>query len=1093
MVSHDWHAASQIPHLYAYHLSRCPSFSINNNVITGPFSDDSLTWLKRKFSQEIKRNLFEAYLRPQRTVINLISTSTSSATAFPGGEAFEFTFSPNGHWTLALSSSRIYVIDTFSSKVSVQRELKVLRRPVSAAILDDGSLLAVLSSDHRVNIYNLSDQQPKHSRTLSLDNPPNTIALSPKGEVLAAAYNGGIEVHSLAQSALSPDRRVVKCDSVDSLTFSCDGTLLFGTTQNSKNPNTVVLSAPYYSETNEELPTADILSHMWTSQILFPNNTRDCSHAALLSHHSEGDSNWAFAYDRVFESFRAVRTDDLRNGTTYFTGPKTSGRLRPRGARRKLVPCTLPATSDRGELAAAGFFGKELWLYGVPESLDSIVPSQLDEPNSRHEPIRRPSTSSSNERSPRSPARSLTSGEAAELKRLPRWQVLVDRSRNVFAKGRRVTDIPGIAGVHWVSRKHNPESYSLAQRLVVVAPGGVSNPSATPDEFATVDGGRLVILDFDRTEEDGKYQEVTVEVGNVRPENLEEEAIDMDTEIALVRQRTVRQRRDGKAGTSVAEILASSPDLPSAQHPIPSSAVADSSAMDGARAASDGSPRIGPAAQETPSVDGLSLEEASAVFDGPYSHTHPRSRSSLYRSATAVAANRQRNPRRIQTPGRVEFRRADGRGELPHESDADDWVPPPPPYTPDADRPLPDHIRIALLPRHTEPIQRGVEDIDPLRRTNTMTASETHTFLSRRMSSLPERPMVPSTQTLSNTSHDRQVHEVILNSHSRNAQPPRPLSFTSVSHNAATRGNSSSSPQASPATPNRRPASAYAGHYRNVSQSPTNGRLATLNSLIPEPLTHAKSFSLPSSPINAQLQSPSLTLTGANLQRRLEYPLPLAPFQNVSGISSALSPTTQPDPLPTTSPPVREIEPITVGLPSAQQLANLHNRYRPPSSEAANRQSNSGLSDIIGDGTRAPPRAALGAAGSLSSPVAERRRLALSQRNSLAASSPSLLRPRPRRLDTIQSIASSMSRSRTRSRSREVEVGRNLGRGRSHSLGPTTRVALGEARRGWFRRRRAKTLAVGKVNVERDGEARDDGWGGSPGGGSEKASKCRVM
>ena len=290
--------------------------------------------------------------------MNLISTNTSSAAACPGGEAFEFAFSPNGHWTLALSSSRIYVIDTFSSSISVQRELKVLRRPLSATILDDGSLLAVLSSDHRVNIYDLADHQVKHYRALSLDNPPNTIALSPKGEVLAAAYNGGIEVHSLASSALSTGRRAVKCDSVDSLTFSCDGTLLFGTTQNSKNPNTVVLSAPYYSETNQELPSTDILSQMWTSQILFPNNTRDCSHATLLPHHSEGDSCWAFTYDRVFESFRAVRTDDLRNGTTYFTGPKNSGKHRSRSARRKMVPCTLPATSDRCELVAAGFFGK---------------------------------------------------------------------------------------------------------------------------------------------------------------------------------------------------------------------------------------------------------------------------------------------------------------------------------------------------------------------------------------------------------------------------------------------------------------------------------------------------------------------------------------------------------------------------------------------------------------------------------------------------------------------------------------------------------------------------------------------------------------
>lgn len=312
MVNHAWRAASQTPHLYAHHLSRCPSFSIANNFITGPFTDDSLPQLKRQFVQEVKRNLFEAYLRPRQTVVSLTSTTTSCSASFPGGEAFEFVFSPNGKWTLALSSSRIYVLDTVSPQVSVKRELKVRRRPVSAAILDDGSTLAVLSIDRKVNVYELSNSRVNHLRGISLDNPPHTITLSPKGEVLAAAYDGGIELHSLATNALATDRRSVKCDYVDSLAFSKDGTMLLGTTHHRVNPSTVVLSAPFYDETNQELPASDVLSRMWTSQILFPNSSRDCSHATLLPDHAEGDASWTCTYDRVFESFRAVRTDDLR-------------------------------------------------------------------------------------------------------------------------------------------------------------------------------------------------------------------------------------------------------------------------------------------------------------------------------------------------------------------------------------------------------------------------------------------------------------------------------------------------------------------------------------------------------------------------------------------------------------------------------------------------------------------------------------------------------------------------------------------------------------------------------------------------------------
>ena len=1100
LVSHNWHAASETPHLYAYHLSRCPSFSIKNDVITGPFDHDSLSWLKRRFFQEIKRNLFDVYLRPRRTEINLISTNTSSAAAFPGGEAFEFAFSPNGHWTLALSSSRIYVIDTFSTCVSVRRELKVLRRPVSATILDDGSLLAVLSSDHLVNIYSLADHRLKHCRALSLDNPPNTIALSPKGEVLAAAYNGGIEVHSLATSVVSTGRRDVKCDSVDSLMFSCDGTVLFGTTQNNKTPNTVMLSAPYYNESNEELPSTDLLSHMWTSQILFPNNTRDCSHAALLPHHSEGDSCWAFTYDRVFESFRAVRTDDLRNGTTYFTGPKTSSKTRPRSARRQLVPCTLPATSDRGELVAAGFFGKELWLYGVPESLDSSTPSQLDEPVSRPEPVRRSSTSSSNERGQRSPVRSLTNGEAAELRALPRWQVLVDRSRNVFAKGRRVAYVPGITGVHWVSQKiQSPQSYSLAQRLVIAAAGGPPNRPATLDEFAIVDGGRLVILDFDRTEEDGKCEELTIEVGNVPPEILEEEHIDMETEIALVRQRTVRQRRDAKIGTSVAEVLASAPDQP-VQHPppIPRLPAAVFAVVGESSAGSGDSSSNGQSTQEHLSAEGLSLEEASAVFDGPYSHTHPRSRSSLYRSATAVAANRRRNPPRILPPGRVEMRRADGRGELPHESDADNWVPPPPPYTPDADHPLPEHLRLTLLPRHTEPTQRAVQDAESLRRANTMTAGEIHNPSSRRISSLPARSIIPFLRTQSSNSNDRQVEDVVSNLRLRTPQFSSPVSPTRMSHGAAASEISSLSTNNSPATPIRRPLSAQAERHANPPTSSLRGRLGALTSPVAQGLTsgsvtHAKSASLPSTPINNRLNPPSLPLSGANLQRPMEHLLPVAPSPHVAAISPPASPRHQLHPSATANSPVQEVEQIATGMPSAQQLANLQNRYRSPPPGVANRPLRSGLSAIIGHGNGAPPRAALGAAGTLSSPVAERRRSALAQRNSLAASSPSLLRPRPHRLETIESIASTISQPGTRSPSQHVHIERNLRRGRSRSLGPDTRVVRGEGKRGWFLRRKSKTPRLERIRVERGGDSASDIWMRSAADGDDRASKCRMM
>lgn len=1043
--------------------------------------------------QEVKRNLFEAYLRPNRTVIKLISTTNSSAAAFPGGEAFDFNFSPNGHWVLALCSSRIYVLDTVSAKVSVQRELKVPRRPVSAAMLDDGSVLAVLSNVHQVNVYDLSDRKLKHLRAISLDSPSTAIALSPKGEVLAAAYQGGIEVHSLAGGGSPADRRAVKCDSVDSLVFSGDGTMLFGTTQNSRSPNTVVLCAPFFSESNHELPPTDLLGQMWTSQILFPNSSRDCSHATLLPHHTDGDASWTFTYDRVFESFRAVRTDDLRNGTTYFTGPQAPRRAGPRSARKKLIPCTLPSTSDQGELAAAGFLGEEIWLYGVPESLDNAAVSPTDGLRSQAVVISGSSTNTATTigNGPRSPARSLTSGEAAELMRLPHWQVLVDKYRNVFAKGHRVAEVSGVSSIRWVSRKHErPESRSIAQRLIIAAPGGVSRPSGLEqDEFAIVDGGRLVILDFDRRIEDGKYEEMVFEVGNVTPEILEEENIDMDTEVALVRQRTVRQRKDGPLGSSVADVLASVTDLPPPP-PIPALHLPSSSAgIEPTSTADENSTQM----SRAPPPDGLSLEEASAVFDGPYSHSDPRSRTSLYRSATAVAANRQRNPPRILSEARVEYRRADGRGELPHESDADNWVPPPPPYTPDADRPLPEHLRMSLMPIKPVPIRRAVTDLESLRRASNTTGNPSPTSPSQRISSLSERFVLSRLRNPSATSS--QIPEI--NETSRELTPPTDeqmsLGSIGVPLGAAPRElSTTTTPRASLVSPSRRPVSTYTGRSTGSSDRLLTDRSSSLISPIPAPLIprkivpgHAKSVSLPSSPVGGDFSSPvpNLSLSGANLQQRLDYPLPPPPNR----ISTSPSLPTTPIPSsPTDSnsaTPIRtvqaaqEIEPISANMPSAQQLANLRNRYSHSPSPITSSPVGRILPNTAAPG---PPRGALGAAGNPSL-AAERGRLSIVQRGSFAASSPALLRPTPRRLDTIQSISSVLTEEE---RGRSVDgigAGMPIRRHRkSRSLGP---VAGGrEVRKGWW---------VGKRRWGREREWDGTGEESEKEGG--KGAKCVMM
>ena len=349
ILNRNWYKAAQNRELYAHHLSRCPSYALANTVITGPFRKFDLYRLKTKFAAEVRRNLFEAYLRPRQTLINLISVNASSSAALPGAEAFRFSFSPNGQTILALSSSRIYVIDAVTEPLAVRHELKTLRRPLAASATDDGTTLAVLSSKHQANVYHLTEEGVRHVQVLVMDNPPRTIALAPEGTVLAAAYDGGVEVFSLAPTALSTDRRAVRSEGVDTLSFSGDGSMLVGSTQSLEEPSTVVITAPFYTE--NELPPKEVHSRMWTTQILFPQISSISSHAELLQGHTEGDASWIFAYDHGLMSYRAVRTDDTRTGVAYFLNPSTNRRFSIPG------PITAPTATVCGTLVVAGLAG----------------------------------------------------------------------------------------------------------------------------------------------------------------------------------------------------------------------------------------------------------------------------------------------------------------------------------------------------------------------------------------------------------------------------------------------------------------------------------------------------------------------------------------------------------------------------------------------------------------------------------------------------------------------------------------------------------------------------------------------------------------
>jgi hypothetical protein len=697
LLNRKWRAVSQQAHLYQRHLAQCPSYITGHSNLPVPNDDgeDNLPKLRRLFAREVKRNLFEAYLRPKETIVKLVSTAISSSSS-PGGEGMHFSPSPLGHHILAYNSSRIYVIDVRGPTFEVAREFKILRRPVSACIKDDRTLLAVLSNEMQVDLYDLQKSPPQRTSSIILDNSPRTISLSPCGSVLAAAYEGGIEVSSLKTGALPTDRRAVKCDGVDNLTFSFDGTQLLGTTVHSSPPSTVIITAPYYDPGSQLLD--DNISAMWTNSILFPNTSRDCSHAVLLQDGNDEEASWTFTYDRSFETFRAVRIDDLRNGTTYFTGPTPQ-----EASQSKLLPCTPSAATHRGEVVSAGFQGKEIWIYGIPEDLDAVseTASSQDSGSAASSLGRRNSSQGSNSRHASPRAQSTSNGL------VPQWQLLCDKQRNTFVAGRKISELDGLSNVKWVSGFGG----SSSQERLVAGAKGVSGPRLVTDEedIDFVDGGRITLLDFDYGLADGAKHEITIEVGTEDAEVLEEERRDMETEVAIVRRRTVMQRRNSRvsllrAATTSSSRASNAPPVPPVP-PVP--AMPAMPAMPPSGDADDDPlvPRaIGrnPANRQTiagPSSDDgdtASIEEYEAL-DLPYANASPRSGTTLRRAATAAAVNRRHNP--TTADGRpIEYRRADGRREHPHESDADNWVPPPPPYQKEDPGDMPAFLRGQAVP-----------------------------------------------------------------------------------------------------------------------------------------------------------------------------------------------------------------------------------------------------------------------------------------------------------------------------------------------------------------------------------------------------------
>ena len=553
---------------------------------------------------------------------------------------------------LSLSSSRIFVIDLGVEPILVRQELKTLRRPVAATISDDGSILAVASSEHQVNVYRLGDNKATLIQSISLAGIPRTLEFSPEGSVLSVAYDGGIEVCALGETALATDRRAARCSSVDNLAFSRDGLMLLGSSYSRKPPNLVTISPPLYTDTVSDLTVAELRTRMWTTQLLFPEVKPGYSHVTTVpSSGSDDGGAWVVGYDLMSKTFRMMQVDEPQRGTTYFVGPGANNE------RDEPGPGLFPAVSEDGDLLALGFKDSDIWVYGLSNTPNQG--SQLNEGESK----------------PCLCQKHLES--RSELSNRSRLKKMIEGPKSII-HGCPLDSVKGVTAIKW-ARGWDISSCPFSHRLVAVAPGGVSSMLGGLNGDFPVDGGRIMLFDFSCSPHDGKQDEVTIEVGEIEPTPLSEPgAATLDVEVELERRRTRINRRGGLGST--------------VRYSVPSRATRD---LDSLRTGSPGPvPRRNSRSQPNSPV-GPDLATALTFLDGPYSNTAPRSRETLNRAATAAANNRGRsryeNTRFAQTPRPRVLR------QIPHESDADNWVPPPPPYTPSPAAPPPAHLQHMLM------------------------------------------------------------------------------------------------------------------------------------------------------------------------------------------------------------------------------------------------------------------------------------------------------------------------------------------------------------------------------------------------------------
>ena len=794
--------------------------------------------------------------------LTLLELVSNSASSSALPDGFDFNISRKGKYVAVYSASNIWLIQTVQLPRLFARTLQVKRKPVAIDITEDGFLLAVLSRPSQVDLYEIHGEQGGQIKMR------RTVQL----------------VHEASSLVLSPDARIL----ITGNKFGIEVVAVF--------PH-----APATARRTLSGPAGDALEFSDDGRTLL-----------ITGYARKSDSSALFVLPGLYDG----PLDE--EGAPIPQAPEvvwTGSVLFPETARIARQATLLP-DADTGTFNELFAFNAEEDSWGIYDiacqrftQRKMFLPDHQRWTRSEFVDDAMPAVSPNADLA--AVALRMRGTTNIWIYEVPGWEYKPSEKTKGQAPIQPCFCIPipklgadayqEICVLRWVKISTN------VQRLIAVGNSSIAQTESHVPDVPMGSKGVVIVLDFDKTKPVGSAVPVTSKTeydmdplcpGEVLPEG----SLDFNQEVELMRTRTLAQRR------------------------------AQDQARGARRSSRSGSSvqRSRTTARPPPMADEeeLTAEEAQAAFEMPYDNQQPRSQMSLARAAT-VAAVSPANRRHLRAlPFRpLEYRRADGSGqrELPHESDADNWIPPPPAYTAKAE----EAESVSLSHPNTPPTgrrssrgSRSRSSIPPVPALPAMSATVNPSQLS------PTGPYQNRGQSFSSTNLSMRrpslIHPTTYPSpHSSDSirrrgsaahSPPQQLSYIAPPQ-SQTAPQSAPQPPTSTALPVRRPSL----FSRRAVESTTDIR--------PPPITNSDLLRRPSAPLVPQVTAAPLAVP---IQRRpvpaADRPLPPNP---------PLNPTSTPVPRHSTSPPahdqsMRNMLPRLV--PSRQQMPVPQESYGVPMS-----------------------------------------------------------------------------------------------------------------------------------------------------------------